>query len=311
MKKTLIYILCFMLMWINVSYAAKSFENWPKLINSTNNSLSITWDKIDNTTWYYVYYSDISWKNYKTFWDVYTDNKVTITWLKQDTKYYIVVTFLDKTSNEESNFSPEWVFNTKSWSEEKFSLSEVKVINATNLELKFNNAVDKAKDAVREFKITKNDKEIANIKETIIKEDDDKVLKVELKEPLQKWEYKLIVIYITDINWKNIEEWINWELKFTVSEDNLKNNKLTSNETNEIPELTSWHDENMDLVEVPNNETTANFWLAWTAMTWVLSNGEVIATDSKKLPKTWPESILLVFVALLGGLIYLRKTKTI
>lgn len=306
MKKFLIWILCFVFTWINLTYSDNWIISAPTLINSTSNSINVTWNKIDNALWYYVYYSETSGDNYKPFWDAYDDNKVTITWLKPSTTYYVVIAYLDKTTNQESAFSKEGVFNTKWSSNEKFSLEEVNVKNAINLELLFNSSLEVKEDTIREFKITQNNKEVVDVKESVIDEENDKKLNLTLDKQLTKWEYKITVIYLTDSLWRNIEEWINWELKFIVTDQNLSVNINDSSVDveliNENIELNSW-----------DPETTDNqyYWLAWKSMSWVLSTGEVVAWESKKLPQTWPESILLVFISMILWVIYLRKRSIV
>lgn len=303
MKKIITYLITFIMIWVNVTYAETSFKYAPKLISSTDNSINITWDKIDSASWYYVYYSETSGKDYKTFWDVFEENKTTITWLKPSTTYYVAVTYLDKATNDESVFSPEWVFNTKVWNEEKFALEEINVINAANLEVTFNSAIDQNEDAIREFKIVQNNREVVSVKETKINKDDDKKINLVLENSLEKWEYKLTVIYMTDKLGRNIEEWINWELKFIVNDNHL------NVEIDSEVELTQ---ENIELnAGTPEESNSEYYWLAWKAMTWVLSTWEDIAAKSNKLPKTWPESVFLVLVSFILGLVYLRKRRTV
>lgn len=307
MKKFITYILTFLLVWISTAYWADTTQiSTPSLISATSNSLNVSWEKVNNALWYYIYYSETSWDNYKPFWDAYDWNNVTITWLKPSTTYYVVVTYLDKTTNQESAYSKEWVFNTKTSSDNKFSLDEVNVINWNTIELVLNSELENKKDAIREFKITQNNKEIVWVKETKLDEEDNKKLILTLDNQLAKWEYKITVIYLTDILWRNIEEWINWELKFIVTDQNLSvkidDSSVDIDLINENIELNSW-----------DPETTDNqyYWLAWKSMTWVLSNWEVVAGESKKLPQTWPESIFLIFVSLIFWLIYIKKRKIV
>lgn len=301
MKKILISILFFLLAWINISYSANWLSVAPKLESSTDSSISITWDKSDEATWYYVYYSDASWWDYNPFWDIYETNKATITWLKPWTTYYVVVTYLNKNTNDESKLSPEWVFNTKNSSLNKFTLDDVKVINWKNIELTFNTELDLSEDAAKEFKITQNNKEVVWISEAKIDEEDNKKLKLTLDNQLATWEYKITVIYLTNKEWKNIEEWINWELKFIVNENDLINTDVSEELIIENEWLNSW-------------DTTVQweyYWLAWKSMTWVLSNGESVAGESKKLPQTWPESIILIFISMLLSIFYITKRKRV
>jgi hypothetical protein len=327
MKKIIIYLICFLITWISTTFAETSIQNTPKLISSSSNSLNITWDKVENASWYYVYYSETSWKDYKTFWDIFEANSTTITWLKSGTTYYIVVTSLDKNTNDESVFSKEWVFNTKIWDNDKFSLVEIKVVDVGNLELSFNFDIDKSNDAIREFKITQNDKEITKVKETKLNIEDGKKLNLILENKLLKWDYKLTVIYITDSQGRNIEEWINWELKFMVTEDNLKVdindwwlnvgindwwlNVDIDNWTDSVKVDTEWG-LNVELnAGNPEGTTTVSYWLGWKAVTWELSTWADVASNSTQLPKTGPESIFIIFASLIIGLVYLRKRKTI
>lgn len=301
MKKIIIYLLSFLIIWINTTFAASSLTKAPTLVNSQVTSLEITWEKLDSASWYFVYYSETAWKDYKTFWDIMEENKTTITWLKENTTYYITVTALDKTTEEESNFSPEWVFNTKIVDDSKFALDKVDAKSSTELELTFSKAIDQSVDALREFKITKDNKEVTKVKETKLIENDKTKLTLILSNPISAWEYKIVVISITDEEWNNIEEWINWELKFLVSDFDTKAETITPiiSPEEKVVDLNAWFPE----------EETQNYWLAWKNMTWVLSTWEVVAGDAEKLPKTWPEHIFLILISMFIWWLYIKKRK--
>ncbi len=316
MKKIIVYLLSFLIIWINTSFAESTLSKAPVIIKSEPTSLEITWEKLDSASWYFVYYSESAWKDYKTFWDIIEENKTIITWLKENTTYYVVVTTLDKTTEEESDFSPEWIFNTTSLNETKFALNKVETKSPTELELTFSKNIDQGEEALREFKITKDNKEITKVKEVKLVENDKTKLTLILSNPITTWEYKIVVISIRDEDWKNIEEWINWELKFMVSDfSNTTTETTTTTETATV-------DNNTPLISAEENIVDLNAWdpetdnqyygLAWKNMTWVLSTWEIIANESTKLPQTWPESIFLFLGSLmLGWIFYFRKRRTV
>lgn len=316
MKKIIVYLLSFLIIWINTTFAESTFTKAPVIIKSEPTSLEISWEKLDSASGYFIYYSEVSWKDYRTFWDIIEENKTIITWLKENTKYYVVVTALDKVTEEESIFSPEWIFNTTSLNETKFALNKVETKSPTELELTFSKNIDQSEEALREFKITKDNKEITKVKEVKLVENDKTKLTLILSNPIATWEYKIVVISIRDEDWKNIEEWINWELKFMVSDfSNTTTETTTTTETATV-------DNNTPLISAEEKIVDLNAWspetndqyygLAWKNMTGVLSTWEVVANDSTKLPQTWPESIFVLFASLiLGSLFYFRKRKTV
>ncbi len=307
MKKIIIYLLSFLIIWINTTFAASSLTKAPTLLKSEAKSLEVTWEKLDSASGYFIYYSENSWKDQKSFWDVFEDNKGTITWLKENTTYYVTVTAIDKTTEEESEFSPEWIFNTKAWDNLQFALEDVVTKSSTEIELTFNKNINQSENTLKEFKITKDNKEVTKIKETKLVENEKNKLLLVLSNPIASWEYKIVAISIIDEEWNNIEEWINWELKFevwTFENENIEpTTPVISEEEDEVEWwFPAWNPE----------EETQNYWLAWKNMTGVLSTWEVVAGDAKNLPKTWPEHILLILASLSVGLLfYFRKRKTV
>lgn len=346
MKKIFIIIISLVsVILFNQAFAISALNKAPTLTNSSATTLDITWEKNQDAMGYYLYYSKTQWKDYKSFWDAFETNKATVTNLQPNTTYYVVITSFDSQNNE-SFYSPEWVFNTKSFSD-KFWLQEINPINFNEVELIFNAWLDSSKEAIREFKVTQNNKEVAIIKESLLNNKEDNKLNLIFDKNLSPWEYKLTIIYITDKTGRNIEEWIDWETKFLIPasfsevEQNQEEfidwdlvNNLINSVTEEENNTTSSSSENWWVVwNIVNEEDniefnsaseeeninlnswnvqTEDYWLAWKTITWVMSTSEVVAEDNKKLPKTWPESVFIIFMALIfWWLLFYFKKRTI
>lgn len=298
MKKFLVIITSIFLLF-QTTFATTAISKAPSLSNSTATTLDISWEKVSDWVGYYVYYSTSSWKNYKTFWDAFAQNQTTITDLQPNTTYYVVVTAFDS-NNTESYYSPEWVFNTKSSFWDKFALNEMKALNFNEIELNFNASLDSTTDAIREFKITQNEKVVATVIESTLDDKEDNKLVLKLSTNLAPWEYKLTIIYITDKTWRNIEDWVDWETKFLmpsefenldisdqISWNLINNSQNTDNDASTTSVVVeSWNVElnaaswNVEL-NAASVTTTLNDWLAWKAMEWVWANEQVVAGESK------------------------------
>lgn len=350
MKKIIliwIILIISLVAWI-YSYADAWIENEPILITPWTNSIEIMWDKIDWAKWYYIYYSETSWKDYKSYWSLITENKSFLNDLEANKTYYVIITYLDE-NGKESWASPEWAFTTLKEDLTKFSLDKVESINFNEIELTFSKELDFDTWAIREFKITKDEDIATEIKEIKLNKTDNTKLNILFENNLNPWEYKITVIYITDTEWKSIEEGINWESKFSIPEtfeqanntndinyviiwnctwDNCPTEENQDTNTNNTWETTNITDDtninnnitenieqkddtNIDLnsANTLDNNTNINSWLAWTNLTWEVANQDSVAMESNKLPQTWPETYLLWALSLLVGLIIFNKKR--
>lgn len=350
MKKILTILLWFQLLFFNQTNAADAMKTAPSLSSSTETSLSINWEKMTWAKWYYVYYSTSSNSNYKAFWELYETNTATIDNLSPNTQYYVVISYLDSTNNE-SAYWPEWAFKTKwtsttsnsstSATNDKFIINTVKVINFNEIELSFNSEVDTTDSAIREFKITKNDIEDAKVTSIKVNNNDKKKLNLVLDKNLNPWEHKVIVLYLTDSLWRNIENWINWEARFVVPESidttaiNVDNkdytdlwaptNNSTQDTTNDTPTQVIPQTPEVTNEPTPNTNTNTTvtsttsrwwpswqdvdpdtFWWGWKTIVWLDSSAETVAKESEKLPQAWPEHWLLAFIALILWFIFIK-----
>ncbi len=329
MKKIILLITwLFVLFCISNLFAENSWiSTAPKLINAGESSLEISWDKVSWAKWYFIYYSTSSKKWYKSYWELYSQNKAKIENLSPNTDYYIVVTYLDE-KEEESSYSLEWNFKTtwlwtsnQTWS--SFSIESIKVLDFDKLELIFNNSINTSDNITRKFRILRNNEDITNVKSSVIDIDDNKKIILNLDKKLEKWEYKLIVIYLLDKNWNNIEDWINAEIMFSVQEKTTDTtvtntwqiNENISNPIDETPK--NIKEEVVEPKVEPKKPEPIDKWIKrevsgqdvdWH---WIKSNETVVASQSDKLPQAWPEHWILAFMALALWFMFIKFKQKI
>ncbi len=100
--KALIYLS--MLLLVTKAFAL----SWPSnlsLEKATDTSLKITWDEVDDSLGYYIYYSEESstdWTYENEWTDLIDDTSYKIEWLTPDKNYYIAIT-VDEDWNHETN----------------------------------------------------------------------------------------------------------------------------------------------------------------------------------------------------------------
>jgi hypothetical protein len=111
----------------------------------------------------------------------------------------------------------------------------------------------------------------------------------------------------------NTTDWTVVTTEWTVN-----STEWTVNTTEWTTKTTEWtvnNNQNDTNVEMnagnPEKVNSEFYWLGWKTMSWDLSTWESMTANSKELPKTWPESILIIFASLiLWSIIYLRNRKT-
>nr|MDD3720616.1 fibronectin type III domain-containing protein [Candidatus Gracilibacteria bacterium] len=274
MRKIFLFLIFIFTFFVsNFTYAISSLTKAPYLVTSSATTLSISWDKVTDAMGYYVYYSTVSGKDYKNFGDAFAENKAILSNLLPNTTYYVVVTAFDNKNNESFN-SPEGVFNTKTGFGDKFGLTEINPVNFNELELIFNSLLDSSSGAIREFRISQNNKEVALVKDTKLNTKEKNKLNLILNKNLSPGEYKLTILYITDSTGRNIEEGIDAETKFIIpstftpsTSTSSADGKLTPNSTytNTTTSTTTTvitgttnstennQDQNIDLNSAPDN----------------------------------------------------------
>ena len=300
MRKLLCFVLFLTTVFAyNLANALDAPENL-KLEKSNSSSLEISWSEVEWIEWYYVYYGKESWKWENWYESILEElvewTGVTIPDLESQTNYYVWIVAVDN-EYKESEYSEEWIFET-SWDDESdieindFALKEVNILSSNKLELTFNNYLDNWDWAEREFKIVnKNDSlDKLEVTESILSEDDQSKLELSLdKDMTSSEEYEITVISLIDINWNNIKLWVDGLFSFTTLETFPVENSIEKEETSEedLEETKNLDSElNSAYDEPPANEVSKK------------EATKVVAKETKKLPQTWPENWILLFIAL-------------
>ncbi len=239
--------------WQTNSFFQTIIPPAPKLISKTSNSVKLEWDKVDGVSKYIIKYSETSVAESKELNASYTDESdaVTQTWieikdLKPGTDYYFALSIMDDQNYESDMVSDEIKIATDSSTTPKtttwwLSISNVNVINDKNLTVDFNNQLS---DEPIQLKITKNSNSSDIPLTSVIKDTNNaKMANIKLSVALEiSSSYTLTVITAKDINWNNIQEWINWIREFQ-TEDTLTPSSETSlgsnNNTEENTSLNS------------------------------------------------------------------------
>jgi hypothetical protein len=291
-------VLClFFISWAFALDVKKS----PTLKESSANSLSIEWEKVEGSIGYYVYYGLVSWigGSYQNQLPDFVESTGAILQnLESGKNYYISVRALDD-AGEEWKYSPEAVFSTKQvlWGQsnsQKFVLESVKVSSANTLDLMFSRNLDSAPSAQRDVKIVKQWQQ-AELIVTNYTLSTPKTLSLSLKDPLEtSSSYNLTVIALQDDTKKSIEAWVDAISNF------LTPSSFSSLEPS-MPELNSgWPEMLSGTMTPPPTPMSADY--SGNAGTIVAQeeinkNTEIAAENTEKLPKTWPEAFLLLFLA--------------
>ncbi len=261
-----------------------------KLDEAKSNSLKISWDKVDEAVGYFVYYDTVSHaddKKYSNSLDDMIDwTWATITKLEPNTDYYVAIRVVDWDWNE-WDFSNEYKFTTAAL--ENLKITSVNVIDENNISVVFNTKIDSSKDV--EFKITQKDNNLSEIwiDSTNV---DWNTVNIKLSDSLNSNQtYTLTVVSLTWINGEVIDAWVDWVIDFTTWE------LVPLNSASDTWTTSTW-------VTDTNNLNSASD--TWTTMSWtnlsdsqIKKTAELAGAKTKKLPKTWPESWILVIAALL------------
>lgn len=310
MKRLFWYVLIFSSFFWILSVSAASITSWPRQVEATPTTLKVEWDKIDGALGYYLYY----WKtsgvgtSYDTQYpELIESTGVTLSNLDAGKTYYVAFSAVDG-QGQEWKYSPETIMKTSvAWSESsalKLSLKTVRVTSANTLDLTFSNAIDTS--AQRDFKLVKSG--TTTEAQIVGSQVAWNVVTLTLWTPLEtNQKYDLTVISLQDTNKKSIESGVDGIATFTTPID--LSNVDTWN-------LNSWGPQVMATVDTWTQTST------WTLQdhSWnigqnisveqIQKNTEMAAQNNTNLPKTGPETLLIVFFSLLlwlGAFYYKRK----
>lgn len=196
-----------------------------------------------------------------------------------------------------TTFASSWDENINKSTEEKFSMTEVKVIDNKTLNVIFNK--DLLEDtSMFEFLLTNKKDDSKELAITWITLSSSKELNLKTVEPLNSnEEYNLVVAFASDKEWKLIENWVDGMVTF------------------KIPAELKSSNEEIELNAAPPSENSVSTSITPTSVDSAVvetSTGiapEVAVNDIKNLPKTWSEEVFVLLMALLLGLwfMYIRK----
>jgi len=273
-KKILIF-LSFLIIWFNQNVFAEwdfEFTNAPLLVEKTESSVKLEWEKIDWAIWYLVSYGKISWietEIYENEWDEVIEwTSTEISWLDSSTKYYFSLTAIDEEANE-TPYSPELEVTTSMSEEEKNEVSnqlavkDVEVIYSDKIKVIFTRDLDTSVEAVREFKIQDKDwvESEVFVKSNELTKSNELDLKLESYLSTST-EYNFTIISLADFEWNLVESWVNISSTFLTSSE-----LFPEPEAEEIVDNNEWSSEEVisnninidsDIESVINSDLTLN-----------------------------------------------------
>jgi len=284
-----------------------AFSNAPEAGETTDTTVDLSWEKLDGALYYVVSYGEISVE--KSEWKVeFYDNEIgewietnefKVQELIPNTTYYFAVTAIDENGNE-TKFSPELELTTEaaSVSEEgvltgedvnteenaevkALEISNVEVASIDQLKVTLNKELDDSAEAIREFRIIEKMTTDEIMVSTTELSEDKISLVLNLDGELKtESEYELTVLALNAKDGTNIESWVEGIRSFTTPAVLNTVFEPTDVELNAAPE------------EVSTEDTVS----------------EVKEVQAKKLPQTWAEEVVVLFLALiLSGLVFIRK----
>ena len=313
----------FLIFWLFIFTIYNSFAIDAPLnlkVDSINDTtVDLSWDNVDNWYMYYISYWKNSWGSYDNQTDYLESNTWTVSWLEAWNTYYFVVKALDE-NWDESNYSNEVSADIPE--ENVFSLESVVANNKKQIELTFSRELDSSTWSVREFKVYEKSDNINlyDVLSTELDKNNSTKLILNLDRDLEnKIEYEVVVIAIKDKNGNNIESWINSIESFVVDENNF----ITTESWPVLSDIWAVLDENLN--------SASEIWTTEKSNTWTtintnenepdsttLSNNDLekttlwAAAKNDKLPKTWPEEILLLVLSIiLWALVFVFKYKKV
>ena len=300
-------------------FALNAPDNF-KIDSVNDNSVDLSWDLVNNAYVYYVSYWTTSWWTYENQTDFIDGNKTSIPSLIPWTTYYFVVTSLDE-NWKESSFSRELSLD---FNKKIFSLESVSVKSKNNIELKFSEPLDSTEWTEREFNIYKKSNKLDdfNVISSNLDANDNSKLNIVLDRDIEPWiEYEIVVVAIKNKSLKNIESWIDSIEWFILNSAWIGSTLTGSTSTGStltgaiVNDLNSAWTGSTSTGSIVNDLNSA--WIEKSSVVWAnVDNKELnnttlwAAENNNKLPKTWPESILILILSvILWALVFVFKYK--
>lgn len=295
-KLSLVFISFFMI--LNISSVSAEF----KAASTKSTSVDFTWEAVDKVFIYKINYWTDSSKvvAYDKNTDFIDSTSYTLFDLTPGTTYYLSLVWYDELWNE-SYKSNEIIVITPwsdSWKSKTLVLEDANLVWKNKVELSFSNEINDLSAEEREFRIEniKDTNDILEVLESEVSKTNKKNLILTLDKEVVVWtEYKVVVLNIRDVLNQNIEFWVDSEATFVWAE---------IDET--MPDLNAASEEEPAWVD--NGE------LGWVDLNSADVDSNVLteAEDTDKLPKTWPEQILIFILAfVLSGIIFVYRFRRV
>ena len=188
---------------------------------------------------------------------------------------------------------------------DNFNLTEVKVSDKNTLNANFNNALLED-TSLFDFLLTPKSDDTKEIALTWITLSSSTSLNIKTIEDLApSTEYNLTVVFVSDKDWKTIENWVDWMLIFTTpgTFPTVEN----SWSLNEVVTPDAEVNVNKDPTTENNELNAATPEVTVSTNSWV--SVETTASNAEALPQTGPKEIMVVILALTLGLwaMYIRR----
>lgn len=179
-----------------------------------------------------------------------------------------------------------------------FALKSINVVSLNWIELTFSQPLEDSKDAIREFKIVNkaDPLDTLSVVDTLINPKDSTKILLALDKDAQKTkEYEVTIVAIKSADGKNIESWIDSTEVFVVADTTYPAiEDVINNYGNEAPV-------DLNAAAEVNSTSTGSNNLAWMeTWTWAETNNlSAVASDATKLPKTGPESLVILMLSII------------
>lgn len=289
-----LFLLVFTFLYSSVWALELSWDVY--LDEAKSNSLTLSWDEVDDALCYSIYYDtdSVAESDYANealcIWNNYT-----LEWLDSDTKYFLSMTvasqdFVEWWLSKEFSFKTLWSV----W--ESLKLESVEAEYKKQLKLSFNLDLDESKPL--EFKIVDKDDDLIELELESVELTWPREVVINLVEDLEAGlEYDLTVLSATWAEWENIEFGVNGIASFIVPDD-LKYE-------DEIEEVENNQETTEEVIEEPTIENT-DLELNSASPSWediatedLNKNTQMASETAEDLPSTWPEHILIILLAFL------------
>ncbi len=296
------------------------------LESSTSDSITLSWDSVEWSLWYYLYYS-INSENVDSSdsGEIYEENSANLLNLQPDTTYFVAIRSVDW-SFEESELSEVMEFRTSPDSS-SLVLEWVEVVSSSEFNMLFNNNLSEDNlELWASVRVTDKSNELKDF-EVTVNSSNWKKLNITVEPELEvSNQYDFIAIEVYDENIEPITTWADasfilttpdefpWQTEEVIDSnedpDMLNIEELFNTNTDESTwdeAVSELNQDELNSADASNNNDSNNN----ASASSVEQNTYDTAQNSEKLPQTWPtEWILLIISFLIWSFMFYLKSRT-